>query len=65
MTLHSYLLFVLAALALMLVPGPDMLYMLGRITRGLRRNGSTTFWLRRGLGMLFIGLGLRIAVEKV
>lgn len=36
-----------------------------RITRGLRHNGSTTLWLRRGLGMLFVGLGLRIAVEKV
>lgn len=36
-----------------------------RITRGLRRSGATTLWLRRGLGVLFIGLGLRIAVEKV
>lgn len=36
-----------------------------RITRGLRRSGGTTLWLRRGLGVLFIGLGLRIAVEKV
>jgi len=36
-----------------------------RITRGLRRNGSLTLWLRRGLGALFIALGLRIAVEKV
>lgn len=36
-----------------------------RITGGLRRNGSVTLWLRRGLGALFIVLGLRIAVEKV
>jgi threonine/homoserine/homoserine lactone efflux protein len=36
-----------------------------RITRGLRRNGSAALWLRRGLGALFIALGLRIAVEKV
>lgn len=36
-----------------------------RITRGLRRSGSVTLWLRRGLGALFIALGLRIAVEKV
>lgn len=36
-----------------------------RITRSLRRSGSVTLWLRRGLGMLFIGLGLRIAVEKI
>lgn len=36
-----------------------------RITRGLRNSGSATLWLRRGLGVLFIGIGLRIAVEKV
>jgi threonine/homoserine/homoserine lactone efflux protein len=36
-----------------------------RITRGLRRSGSLTLWLRRGLGVLFIGLGLRIAVERI
>lgn len=36
-----------------------------RVTHGLRRNGSITVWLRRGLGVLFIGLGLRIAVERV
>ncbi|HEY6516607.1 MAG TPA: LysE family translocator [Steroidobacteraceae bacterium] len=36
-----------------------------RVSRGLRRNGSITVWLRRGLGVLFIGLGLRIAVERV
>lgn len=36
-----------------------------RITRRLRHSGGTTLWLRRVLGVLFIGLGLRIAVEKV
>ena len=36
-----------------------------RVSRGLRRNGSITVWLRRALGALFIGLGLRIAVERV
>lgn len=30
MTLHSYLLFVLASIVLVIVPGPDMVYMLGR-----------------------------------
>jgi threonine/homoserine/homoserine lactone efflux protein len=30
MTLHSYLLFVGASLVLVIVPGPDMIYMLGR-----------------------------------
>lgn len=39
MSLHSYLLFVLAALALVLAPGPDMLYMLGRCVAQGRRAG--------------------------
>ncbi len=36
-----------------------------RITGRLRHNTSFSVWLRRGLGVLFIALGLRIAVEKV
>jgi threonine/homoserine/homoserine lactone efflux protein len=37
MTLHSYLLFVGASIVLVLVPGPDMIYMLGRcIAQGKR-----------------------------
>lgn len=39
MTLHSYLLFVVAAFALVLVPGPDMMYMLGRCLAQGRRAG--------------------------
>jgi len=39
MTLHSYLLFVLACVALMLAPGPDMMYMLGRCVAQGRRAG--------------------------
>jgi threonine/homoserine/homoserine lactone efflux protein len=39
MSLHSYLLFVLAAVALILVPGPDMMYMLGRCLAQGRRAG--------------------------
>lgn len=35
-----------------------------RISRGLRHNGSATLWLRKGLGVLFIAIGLRIAIEK-
>lgn len=35
------------------------------ITGSLRRNASVSLWLRKGLGVLFIGLGLRIAVEKI
>lgn len=36
-----------------------------RITQGLRRNASISLWLRKGLGVLFVALGLRIAIEKV
>ncbi len=36
-----------------------------RITRGLRGNAAIALWMRRGLGALFIALGLRIAVERV
>jgi len=36
-----------------------------RISRGLRHSASATLWLRRGLGALFIAIGMRIAVEKV
>ena len=39
MSLHSYLLFVLAAVALILVPGPDVMYMLGRCLAQGRRAG--------------------------
>ncbi len=36
-----------------------------RIAGGLRRNASISRWLGKGLGVLFITLGLRIAVEKI
>ena len=36
-----------------------------RITGSLRRNASVSLWLRKGLGVLFIALGLRFAVEKI
>lgn len=36
-----------------------------RITQGLRRDGSVIPWLRRALGVFFIALGLRIAVERI
>jgi threonine/homoserine/homoserine lactone efflux protein len=37
MSLHSYLLFVVACIGLVLVPGPDMMYMLGRCVAQGRR----------------------------
>lgn len=36
-----------------------------RVTRVLRRDRSLSQWLRRGLGALFVALGLRIAFEKI
>src|ERR1700683_4422847 len=39
MTLHSYFLFVLASFVLVLVPGPDMVYMLARCIAQGRRAG--------------------------
>ena len=39
MSMHNYLLFVAAAVVLILVPGPDMLYMLGRCIAQGRRAG--------------------------
>ncbi len=35
-----------------------------RFTAVLRRNTAMSRWLQRGMGALFIGLGLRLAVEK-
>ncbi len=36
-----------------------------RVTGVLRRDRSLSQWLRRGLGALFVALGLRIAFEKI
>jgi threonine/homoserine/homoserine lactone efflux protein len=35
-----------------------------RLTESLRQNASISRWLQRGLGALFVALGLRLAVEK-
>lgn len=40
MTLHSYLLFVDATIVLVIVPGPDMVYMLARCVAQGRRAGT-------------------------
>jgi threonine/homoserine/homoserine lactone efflux protein len=36
-----------------------------RVTNGLRRNESVTKWLKRAMGVTFIGLGARLAFEKI
>jgi threonine/homoserine/homoserine lactone efflux protein len=41
-----------------------LVYFSARLTKALRRNTSISRWLQKGLGTLFIVLGLRLAVEK-
>ena len=36
-----------------------------KLTEGLRRNESISKWLHRGMGTLFVGLGFRLATQKV
>ena len=35
------------------------------LTRRLRRNARIALWLQRGMGLLFVGLGLRLASQKL
>jgi threonine/homoserine/homoserine lactone efflux protein len=35
------------------------------LTRALRRNASISKWLNRGMGALFVALGLRLAAQKI
>jgi len=35
-----------------------------RITAGLRHNSHYTQWLQKSMGLLFVGLGLRLVTEK-
>src|SRR5450830_342069 len=49
MTLHTYLLFILSSLLLNLVPGPDMLFMLGRsIAQGRKAGLCAAFGINLG-----------------
>lgn len=36
-----------------------------RLTESLRQNESISKWLQRGMGALFVGIGLRLAAQKV
>lgn len=61
MTLHSYLLFVGASVVLVLIPGPDMMYLLGRCIAQGRRAGvmaSLGFSLGAFTHLLAATLGL-------
>lgn len=35
-----------------------------RVTEGLRKNPSITAWLQKGMGVVFVALGLRMAAER-
>lgn len=36
-----------------------------RLTQSLRQSASISKWLQRGMGALFVGIGLRLAAQKV
>ena len=36
-----------------------------RLTQSLRKSESISKWLQRGMGALFVGIGLRLAAQKV
>ena len=54
--LHGFLIIVVAAFV-----EPLLILVGGRITRCLNRNTRVSQWMNRGLGALFIGLGIKLA----
>lgn len=70
MTLHDYLLFVGASIVLVLVPGPDMIYLLGRcIAQGRRAGAMAAIGFNLGgyahLTAAVLGLSALIATSVV
>jgi threonine/homoserine/homoserine lactone efflux protein len=41
-----------------------LVFVATRLTEGLRRNAGMARWLRKAMGVTFIGLGARLALEK-
>ncbi len=41
-----------------------LVFVSARLTEGLRRNAGIAQWLRKAMGVTFIGLGARLALEK-
>ena len=41
-----------------------LVFVSARLTEGLRRNAGVAQWLRKAMGVTFIGLGARLALEK-
>ncbi|MGV1835435.1 LysE family translocator [Rhizobium rhizogenes] len=56
--LHGSLIIVVAAFI-----EPPLILLGGRLTEALRRNRSVGLWLDRGLGALFVALGVRLAIS--
>jgi threonine/homoserine/homoserine lactone efflux protein len=56
--LHGSLIIVVAAFI-----EPPLILLGGRLTEALRRNRSVGLWLDRGLGALFVALGMRLAIS--
>ena len=57
--LHGVLIIAVAALV-----EPLLVFAAGRIARATRRHPAITKWLDRGLGGLFVLLGLRLAIQE-
>ena len=56
--LHGSLIIVVAAFI-----EPPLILLGGRLSEALRRNRSLGLWLDRGLGTLFVALGVRLAIS--
>ncbi|PST21032.1 lysine transporter LysE [Rhizobium sp. JAB6] len=56
--LHGSLIIVVAAFI-----EPPLILLGGRLSEALRRNRSLGLWLDRGLGALFVALGVRLAIS--
>ena len=62
-TLQILLLGVTVNLICLLINGVLVAFSAG-VTQTLRHNDAVSKWLQRGMGALFVGLGVRLAVEK-
>ena len=40
-------------------------FLAARMTSALRRNQAISYWLTKTMGALFVGLGLKLATEKI
>ena len=57
--LHGSLIIVVAAFV-----EPPLVFLGSKLTRYLKQNTRVAIWMDRGLGALFVGLGLRLALSE-